>query len=130
MADITKAVFGLQDNFIISGIPAGANESLLGHPLIGQALTVAGVYTCRARTDGIQNVEVHIKASAFTGTVTPAFISTFLDGTAKQTATLSAISGTAQNASLTLVGEKKCVFTLTLAAASSVTMSRAEINGL
>lgn len=128
--DITKAVFGLQDNFIITGIPAGADETLMGEPLIGKALTVAGVYTCRARTDGIQNIEVHIKASAFTGTVTPAFISTFLDGTAKQTATLANISGTAQNVSMTLVGEKVCVFTLTLAAASSVTMARAEINGL
>lgn len=69
-ADVRRS--DTQGLLIITAIPAGASESLLGKPLLAAgALTVAGTYSCDIDTYDWSALEVVLMASAITGTVTP-----------------------------------------------------------
>lgn len=134
MPDQTQAAYGLQSVLRILSTPAGA-EALKDQPLKGQSLTVVGTYTCCVDTSGLSDVEAHIKASAVSGTVTPAFFSVYADGTTSKTVSTPAgaalVAGTQQDLVISgLRGTRKALFTLTLGAGATCTISVGEANGL
>lgn len=131
MASTARAALGFQDALRITSAPTGAG-ALVGQPLTGQHLTVAGTYTCDIATAGLAKVEAHVACSvAPTGTVTPSLVALYADGGTKQTAAGVAFSGTVQQ-DLTLTldpGVQACRVSIVVAAGASCTIGRAEANG-
>ncbi len=104
-----------------------------GTPLTGVVLA-PGTYTYQIPVAGASAVDVSLRASAVTGTVTPTIVPTFFDGvTAKTTATSFAAlaAGVGQTVTLTgLRGERQVLLTITVPGGGSLTLDRAEYSAL
>ena len=57
---------------VLSAVPATADQSLIGKALLDAgALSVAGEYRCRIETHDWNDIQVHLKPTAVTGTFAP-----------------------------------------------------------
>lgn len=126
------ALRGLNEFLVIDTAPAGAT-SLIGTLLKDAgALTVAGTYDCYVNAPGIASLDIYLAPSALAGTVTPSAFVTYADKVTSKTAVagFSAFVGTTQQTgTATLKGELQVIVRIVVAAASAVTMTRAEVNG-
>jgi hypothetical protein len=73
---------GLHDWLRITKVPATAQGSLVGQRLIDAGvLTVAGVYECEVRVDGLKSLDVRLKATFGSGSSTTSGGSSYADRT-------------------------------------------------
>jgi len=81
-ADSSRALLGIHDQLIISKVPAGAQGSLVGTPLVqAGALAIAGVYECEFRCDGLSKLDIRLKATFASGGCTSSGGTTYADRT-------------------------------------------------
>ena len=67
-AESRRALLGIHDQLIITKVPAGAQGSLVGTPLVqAGALAIAGVYECEFRCDGLSKLDIRLKATFASG---------------------------------------------------------------
>lgn len=141
--DVRKAQ--TQYILVLSAVPAAAAQSLLGKALLDAgALTVAGEYRCRIMTNDWNDMSVHLKPSAVTGTFAPTLEALMWHentvGTPVAHPTLTAAgsnfaAGTAQALTLTdLRGVTKADLKFTIPGSGAITFasasSLAEYHGL
>lgn len=102
--------------------------------LEGVVLSVANTYLYTMPTRGASEIDVTVRPSAVSGTVTISAYPTLRDGvTIKGTATAGAALGAGTQQTITLQslrGVQYCVFKVVVAAASSVTFDQAEFSTL
>jgi hypothetical protein len=83
----SRALLGIHDSLIITKVPAGAQGSLVGNSLLAAGvLTVAGVYECEFRIDGLSKADVRLKATFASGSSTTSGGSTYADRSTTLTA--------------------------------------------
>jgi hypothetical protein len=136
------AAGGMQQKLVVTAttvttLTPAQFEACVGQPLSGQTLTVAGTYVCDTDITGLRRLEVPLRASAVTGTITPAVFTTYFDGTTSKTVSTPAGAGMAAGVRQTpafadgiILGEANLRVQIVVAAASSVTFDQAEINGI
>lgn len=132
-----RAVVGVQDLLTFTSVPAGA-EALIGKPVLGTQITVAGAYTCSIDLGGLTTkVEIHLTATLNSGTMpTTSGGTTYADQATSKTVLTGVglmVTATRQSSSLAaaaLDGSKECDFIITLPGASSCTFTQAEFNGI
>lgn len=133
-----RAIVGVQDLLVFTSVPAGADSLLIGKPVVGTQITVAGVYTCSIDLAGLNTkVELHLTATNNSGTMpTTSGGTTFIDQATSKTALtgvglmVTAVRQTTSLAAAALDGSKECDLIITLPAASSCTFTQAEYNGI
>jgi hypothetical protein len=129
----------------ITSAPATAQD-VVGKHLLGQALTVAGAYTCDIDTYDWSVIEVWLKPSAVSGTFAPTLARYYANNVAVRTgagfedAGSNFAGGTEQVLSLSdLNGAQKCRLSFTIPGGGSLTFANttpatptsvAEFNGL
>lgn len=93
MGEFTKtiaAALGVQGYLVFTKTPIGAGQVYLGQRLIDAgAINVAGDYEAEFEISGTNDVEVHLKPSAVTGTILPTLRITY----ANQFATKASAAG-------------------------------------
>jgi hypothetical protein len=135
------AAGGMQQKLVVTSTTASLTaaqfEACVGLPLSGQTLTVAGTYICDTDITGLRRLEVPLRASAVTGTITPSVFTTYADGTTSKTVSTPAGAGMAAGVRQTpafadgvILGEANLRVQIVVAAVSSVTFDQAEINGI
>lgn len=100
------------------------------------AIGTAGTYFCDVDVTGTTDVEIHVRASAIAGTVTPSAYVTYIDGTTSKVALTDSGAGALAAATRrtftgsSLKGARNVRFQFIVAAASSVTFDQGEFNCL
>ena len=116
-----------QGLLIISKEPAGAG--VIGQTLIGQTLSVEGTYECLIETHDWSALEVILKPSAVTGTITPVLNRLYANRVEVRTATngVAFIAGTPQTiTSTTVVGTHRFRVDIAVGAGESVTFAASD----
>lgn len=140
-SQIGAAAAGVQDYLTISAVPSGSSpghlEALVGAKLSGATLNVAGSYLVDLDIRGLRRCELHLKASAVSGTVTPSAYTTYKDGTTQKTVSTPAggalSAGVRQSLAFAdgeLRGEAVLRLAITVAGGASATFDQAELNGI
>lgn len=125
---------GSHDWLRITKVPATAQGSLVGGRLIDAGvLTVAGVYECEIRVDGLKSLDVRLKATFASGSSTTSGGSSYADRVTALTAwTGAGAMATAVEQALTIAalkGEKYAKVIITTVGAV-VQFTTAEVLGL
>lgn len=138
-----NAAWGAQDRLVIISVPSAAAHGLIGQPLFGQTLTVAGDYQCLIPLAGLTtNLQVYTRATFASGGVTtagPDSLYYVADPKAGGTFTVKTagtgdgalVTATIQASTLgTFNGEQFALFTITVDASTSAEFTMAEYNGI
>lgn len=115
-----------QGVLIIHGHPAGA-EAVAGKSLLDAgALTIAGDYYCHIDTHDWSALEVHLMASAVTGSITPVLERMYANRQMVRSSTngVAIVAGTAQTISTSaIVGTQRFRVKITVPGSGSVTFA-------
>jgi len=116
-----------QGPLIISGIPAAESSDLLGKSLLeAGALDVEGTYSCLIETHDWSALDVILKPSAVTGSITPVLNRLYLNRHAVRTATngVACSAGVVQViSSTTVVGTQRFRLDIAVPASGSITFT-------
>lgn len=126
-----RAQIGVQESLVFFSTPSGSQ--LTGTRVIDGGPLAAGTYTCKFRVDGLSRVDVFLKATLGTGTVTVTGGTTYDDGSTVRRSFSNL--GTLTDDTLrwffikALAGEKFCLLTLVVTGTDQVEFSQAEYSG-
>lgn len=135
-ARLDQSATGEQDLLRLDGCTTSISNSLLGKTLVELgSITQVGTLHCDIDVTGMADVEVHVRASAVTGTVTPSCFTTYADGATSKTALTDSgagdfVANVARTFSISgLKGVKNVRFQFVIGAGEAITFDRAEFNG-
>lgn len=140
-ARFQNAAWGVQDRLVIVAVPAAADQSLVGQPLLGQSLTTDGVYYCIVPLSGVvDTLQVHVRAT-LTGTVALGgpdslyYVANTSDTSGFVVKTAGTGDGNLTTATILtgtltgMLGEQYALVTITMTSATA-TFTMAEYNGI
>lgn len=133
---VEQAARGIQELLTVNSASVPLTSAQQSLPLVSAgSFATAGDYYADISVRGLTDLEVHVRASAVAGTVTPSAYATYADGTTSKTAATDSGSGALVAAARrtftinNLRGVSVVRFKFVVAGASSVTFDQAEANG-